>query len=196
MQHVSCSAYRCQLASGLLFKSQPQTAWPKCPWRQQLVWPIYKLLQRPMMAWMLDTHVSTAWKEPSWPARRGKPKNLKRLKKITKPLNQNTPEDAKTDNRSMVSSDDCKFHKTQGISWWSERLSACAGLFSMNLVRHRREQNKEYGRHTGGEEVELHSFLTPTVNCRDPPRKERRNPRNCGAHSRQRRVEKNPAPSP
>jgi hypothetical protein len=102
MQQVSCSVYRCHLASGLLFKSKPQTAWPKGSWRQQMVWPIYKLVQCPVMTWTLNTHVNTTWEELSWPARRSKPKNLERLKKITKPLNQNTPEDAKTDNRSLA----------------------------------------------------------------------------------------------
>lgn len=134
MQQVSCSVYRCQLASGLLFKSKPQTAWPKCSWRQQLLWPIYKLLQRPVMAWTLNTHVNTTWKEPTWPVRRSKPKYLKRLKKITKPLNQNTSEDAKTDNRSLAVVRDamnCQVPQNAGnflISWAT--ISLCTTILN------------------------------------------------------------------
>jgi len=92
-----------------------------------------------------------------------------------------------------------RFHKTRGIFWWSERLTACAGLFSMNLARHRREQNKEYGRYTGGVEV-LNPGTGrwwPAVDCRAPLRKERWNPWNrrlCGPHSREGRVEPSPPP--
>jgi hypothetical protein len=132
------------------------------------------------MAWMLNSHVNTAWQEPSRPARSRKIWNDWR-----KSRNPSIRILQKTQRLTIglwllwQQGWTVRFHKAHEISWWSERLSACAGLFSMNLVRHSRKQNKEYGRYTGGGEAELLLFLKPAVDCRAPPRKERSNPRKC-----------------